>query len=288
MARALDRCLVCGGSLDQTVELRDGYRVLFCGVCRLGHLVPRPSPSAIAALYSGDYFEHEAADSPGYAEYEAMESEHRQAARMLLGQIARFGRPPGRLFDVGCGFGYFLQEAKEAGWTVAGSDLSPAAASNAAARVGNVVRQSIEDIDGSYDVITAWDVVEHVQDPLIAFQRVHAALAPGGVFAFTTPDTGSWDAVLLRQKWYGYTKVPEHLLYFNRSSVRALLDRSGLELALLRGWGFVRTLGFVTNQLGRTLLGRPVAVADRLPGKLRELPLFIPAIDLLAVARRSG
>lgn len=281
-------CVVCGGVLDRDRPAADPWRIRFCSGCGLGHLSPWPNPDSARQLYTADYFSRgPGSAAPGYADYAGMEREHLRAARLLLRQVGRFRQPPGALFDVGCGFGYFLEAARDRGWTAAGSDISPAAAQSAKQRVGSVVCQPMQEISGQYDAVTAWDVLEHVQDPLQAVGAVRDALCPGGIFAFTTPDTASWDAHLLGDRWYGYTKAPEHVLYFNKRSVRALMRAAGLELLLCRGWGFVRSGRFVAEGLSRIVLGRaPPQVARLLPRWLGEASFFIPAVDLLAIARR--
>jgi 2-polyprenyl-3-methyl-5-hydroxy-6-metoxy-1,4-benzoquinol methylase len=262
--------------------------VLFCVACGLGQLAPRPSASVLEQLYSESYFSHDSNEVVGYADYAAMEPEHRQGSRRLLAAVGAVKQPPGALFDVGCGFGYFLEVAELAGWTVSGSDVSPAAVRAAGARMNSVVCAPMEALTGSYDVVTAWDVLEHVQDPLVGLRRVRDALNPGGVLALTTPDTDSWDARLLGGRWYGYTKIPEHLFYFNRRSIRQLLELAGLELIACRPWGFVRSGKFLADRLGHLLGGHPLPMPRAVEAWLGERALFIPAIDLFATARRAG
>lgn len=215
-----------------------------------------------------------------------MDREHAIASRMLLRRIAASRSPPGRLHDAGCGFGHFLAAASEVGWTVSGSDISPAAVSEARARVGEVHLGSLADLSGSYDVVTAWDVIEHLDDPVSAATRIGQSLVVGGLLAITTPDTDSWDARLCRGRWYGYTKVPEHLLYFNRRSIATFMQTAGLQVVHQQQWGFVRSVNFMVRAVMDATLSRAAPIAERLVKPIGHRALFVPAVDMLVLARR--
>lgn len=100
----------------------------------------------------------------------------------------------GCLLDVGCGEGFFLAAAQRAGWTVTGCDFLPEGVARTTALIGTdrVSQADACDLpfpDGSFDVVTLWDVLEHLANPDAAIAEARRVLRPGGLLAFSTPNT---------------------------------------------------------------------------------------------------
>jgi SAM-dependent methyltransferase len=191
---------------------------------------PRPTAGALRALYSAGYFE-----SPdptwGYAVYQADRDSLRDKARRLLAVVERH-RPPGRLLDVGCAYGFTLEVARERGWQVVGVEAAGDVAAATQARLGVTVHPELIAAGlpaDSLDAVTLWDVIEHLPDPRSAAVEVHRVLKPGGLFSVVTPDVGSLAARLLGGRWEEMTKMPEHIFFFDRRSLSALLRSAGFE-----------------------------------------------------------
>ncbi len=143
----------------------------------------------------------------------------------------------GRLLDVGCGLGYFLERAGAAGWDVAGVEPSAAWANVAAERIGpqRVLAGTADDpaLDGQrFDLITAWDVIEHVFDPLPFLSRLARLLADGGRLFLRTPNLDYVLPVyrLRRRAGHDVELGPlNHVVYFTARTLAAALDRVGLD-----------------------------------------------------------
>ena len=138
--------------------------------------------------------------------------------------------PRARLLEIGCGSGEFLLEAKARGFRVEGLEYSKHASDVANARLSaSVVRVgSLETVSlaaGSYDIIAAFDVLEHLRNPAHGLECVYSALVTGGVLALVTPSLDSWSRQLLRRFWMEYKA--EHLTYFNKKSLTRLLEQTG-------------------------------------------------------------
>jgi 2-polyprenyl-3-methyl-5-hydroxy-6-metoxy-1,4-benzoquinol methylase len=144
-----------------------------------------------------------------------------------LAHVQRYRRS-GHLLDVGCHVGTFLTLAQQSGFEVAGVEPSRWGAEIANSRIdGKVHCGAIEDAplpEGGYDVITLWDVIEHLPDPALDIRAIHSALRPGGIFAVSTMDV---EAFGKRWPWY----MQMHLVYFSRQTLCEMLRREGFQIA---------------------------------------------------------
>lgn len=143
-----------------------------------------------------------------------------------------------RLLDVGCGLGFFLAAAQRRGWEVRGVDTSPAWVNLANARLGSerVQLASVERASlprGSFALVTVWDVIEHVFEPIPFLARLRELLAPGGRLFIRTPNIAygypvyAFRRVLLRHD--AELGPTNHVVYFTARTMRDALARAGLE-----------------------------------------------------------
>ena len=133
------------------------------------------------------------------------------------------GECQGRLIDVGAGDGVFVQQALIAGFDAYGVEPSPVGAHAANARCGErrVVCGLLANstADATYDIVTSWDVIEHVEDPLGLLISAAAHLRPGGWLVVETGNYQSADRLLAGKTWWAYH--PEHRWYFTPQVMRA-------------------------------------------------------------------
>jgi 2-polyprenyl-3-methyl-5-hydroxy-6-metoxy-1,4-benzoquinol methylase len=179
---------------------------------------------------------------------------------------------------VGAAAGFFMQEARAFGFQVTG--IEPCAQMAAHARGSGLdVRSALfEDFtleDGSKSVVTFLDSLEHFLDPRAALDKARRALEPGGLVVVHTPNVGSWAARIFRSRWPHFTP-PEHLHYFDRTSLRLMLERAGFALLSLTTLGHY----FSLQELSRRLLH-----AGGGGGRLGRRSVYIDAGDLFAIAK---
>lgn len=137
---------------------------------------------------------------------------------------------PGRLLDVGCGSGKFLNSMQLAGWEVEGIDFDAKAANSAFAKYGIQVcigtLESIRYTDNYFDAITMSHVIEHVPDPVALLQECHRILKPGGYLVAITPNINSWGHQKFGNNWRGL-EPPRHLHLFSPNTLRECARKAG-------------------------------------------------------------
>lgn len=241
-------CALCGSEQGRPMFRVDGSLIVRCTRCDLVRAATRPAAPRL--VYDADYYASDCAKG-GYANYVLDASINQLTFTERLRDIERRVGGKGRLLDVGCALGDFVAAAVEAGWDAEGVEISAYAAAEARARGLAVRSGTLEELrlpDASYDIITLYDVIEHVADPLATLHEIRRVLKPGGLLHIVTPNVGGLQARLLGRHWYHY-KPGEHLAYFSPRTLRALVERT--DLAWL-GWapsGSYVTISYVFNRL---------------------------------------
>jgi 2-polyprenyl-3-methyl-5-hydroxy-6-metoxy-1,4-benzoquinol methylase len=131
--------------------------------------------------------------------------------------------------DVGCGEGFFLSNASKAGYTAKGIEIAQDAAAYARREFGlEIEAKPFEELrfaENYFDVVTLWQVLEHVPYPLMILKEVHRVLNPGGMLVITTPDIESILAKIFRRKWWNVRML--HINQFTTKTLTNILKNSG-------------------------------------------------------------
>lgn len=259
-----------------------------CRACSLRFLHPQPTPEELERLYGSTYFSNQAPGSPGYDRY-VEEIEHH---RLTFADRLQLLPAPGReasLLDIGASIGIFVEQARRVGWEAEGVEPSAWAAEYARKTLGQPVRTGrLEDQGlppGRHDVITMWEVIEHLPDPALVLDEIHRLLKPGGILALSTPDAGSLVTRLLGHRWPGWKKVPEHLFFFDRRTLRTLLRRTGFDPFFWRTVPLTVSRRYLYDRLAQVV---PLPAPRWLPESWMQRPIRVnPGYDLMVMARRS-
>jgi SAM-dependent methyltransferase len=283
------RCLLCG-ELSPPRHAFASHELRYCSRCRLGQLAPLPTDTELAALYgTRDYYE--CSDLVGYAGYVEAAPQLRRTFAAKLAWLRRSG-PIASLAEIGCGPGYLLEVARDLGIRdLAGVDRNPWAVEQARAQGLDVRRGSVEVLPaaGRYDAIVMLDLLEHVPAPIPFLRAVRAHLHPHGRLLIMVPNIRSLLARVSGPRWVS-VKIPEHVLYYTRRSMRLTLDRAGLETTAMRAATQHVSLAFLLDRLGR--LAPRASACARAPIRLlglehRVLPVTNGSLDVLARARAA-
>ena len=251
-------CQLCGGA-DRRTKFRDGpFSVVTCEGCGLTYVTPRlRDASLIEQVYDEGYWSSASAAERGYSDYRTAAPLYRKTYRRRLRVVRRHFPKPGRVLDIGCAAGYFLEVMRDEGWDVMGLEPSAAILPQALARLGpervkGGLLGQVELGEGCYDLITMWDVIEHIPDPVAAVREVGKLLAPGGKFLLETQDVASLAARVLGKRWHHY-KHAEHIYHFNRSTLGRMMNEAGFEVLENRPWlgGKYVSLSFIAERSRR-------------------------------------
>jgi len=186
----------------------------------------RTEPAGASSLYDDEY---SASITGGFR------SEGSRAhARFTLRALGRFRPLPGRLLDVGCAGGDFLEVARDGGWDVRGVELQAASAQLARSKGITVYSPTVEQVPSHecFDAVTVLDVLEHVREPRAFLDGVCRHLKPGGLLYVDTPNYTSMFRRLLGRKWMAF--VPHHELLFSPQALAGLMSDAGLRVRYQR------------------------------------------------------
>jgi SAM-dependent methyltransferase len=155
-----------------------------------------------------------------------------------------------RLLDVGAYIGVFVEVAEAAGWKACGLEPSLWAAGIARDRRLSVINGTLDapELQGHlFDVVTLWDVIEHLEDPASELVKARQLLLPGGIIAIHTMDVDSVAARLMGPRWPWLMDM--HLHYFSRKSLRRLLEQSSFEVLWQGAQGRYVTMDYLVTRV---------------------------------------
>ncbi len=295
-------CIVCGDAGPHPeIYQRWNHVLVRCRTCALVFQHPQPSIGELEATHYND---------PGFTDllFGSLRAQTVALAkqRLELLQHLEVDKGPGRALDVGCSSGAWIELLAGRGWEPVGIEIGEATSSRARERLGLDVRTgTLETVSpslqpGSFDMVTFWDVLEHVPNPLSNLRLARTLLNPDGVLAITCPNIGGWFPRLSYHLFarttgvWEYPELPVHLYDFEPATLTRLLQQSGFE--------DVRTVTFNTDFshfAGTTLspeaLGRGPR-ASALKAAYRALRLVVYPLaraadrgnSMMVVARKSA
>ena len=271
-------CPLCGSDQRQfPFHLHRPYSVARCATCGLHYLYPRLTEIAMQEIYrQSSYYE---GGTCGYADtsYAAQEPALRATFKRLLRNLAKHGLIGGDLLDIGCGYGYLLDEARPFFDHRVGTEFSPRAAEIARATAAEVFVGGVERVPPEYkfDCVVAIQVIEHVYEPLSFVKGLAGHTKPDGHIVIATPDIGGALRKTMGRRWPSF-KVPEHVLYFDFRTLSALMKRVGLSDVRRLPYPHAFPFGLIAAKLALTI-----------PPLLARVKVWVPATTVAAYGRVS-
>lgn len=268
----------CASSDHQLLD-----RVVRCVSCEMVFLSPRPDTTLIQGGY-------EAVEDPVFVAQNPQRI--RTFARVTRSILDRTHyNPAGKdLLDVGCAGGAFPAAARDAGFNAQGIEPSRWLSSYARQTYGLEIRQGILTSgvypQAGFDVVSLWDVIEHVPEPHEILTIIHGLLRPQGYLWVNYPDIGSLTAKLMRWRWPFWLSV--HLHYYVRKTMQRQLEQAGFEVLFMTPHWQQLQLGYVLQRAAA--LAPPMVVFEKLVNGigLGSLPFTYNMGQTLVVARRKS
>ena len=245
-------CSACGRVTPQAFRFHaNGCAIWQCVTCGLGRADTKDFDPG--AYYTADYFSGGRSD--GYSDYRGAEPVLRREFAHSADFVRRFS-DGSRLLDLGCAYGFFLKEAAKRRFEVLGIELAEDAAESCRQAGLNVLSGIADEVNmtriGEVDVITMFDVIEHLPQPRESLALCVRYLKPGGVIVITTGDFASLAARWAGTKWRLMTP-PQHLWFFTKESLRRMATTLGLTMEHFEHPAKIVPLSLIMFQLRRMI-----------------------------------
>jgi SAM-dependent methyltransferase len=241
--RTLVPCPVCGKSAFTHLFFKGKDDLVKCRACGLALINPQPADAEIAALYTKDFYRPWGFDS----DYSSVAEMKVATFEKMLLAVEKYATR-GRLLDIGCATGFFLEAAIKRGWDPFGVELSDYSATIAQEKFGRdkIFKGTLEDAafkDRSFDAVFMVDLIEHVKNANRLLEEVNRIVKEGGIVAIVTPDFGSLSSKLMGKHWPHVH--PTHLYYYCHSTLKKLLQRHGFRIVKVAPPTKVLSVGYV-------------------------------------------
>jgi SAM-dependent methyltransferase len=215
-------CPVCNGTKLNSLWKVSGYTISRCGNCSLVFV-----QNLVTAEDLADHYRQAKDDAYDDTNVACLNYYYQK-----LGDLIRKRFPePGRILDLGCSRGWFLDVMT--GWECHGNEISVSDGSVARERYGDrIVIGSFEDYplrEGYFDVIAMQDVFDHFRDPMPTLEKCHRLLRPGGLIVIKVHNISCLYAKLTGSRFYAIIP-PSHLFYYNSRSLRCALANGGFQV----------------------------------------------------------
>ncbi len=245
-------CSVCGSEQYNLLYNVKGFDTVQCKKCEFVFVNPRVGNNDLYKMYSDNYFTNQN-EGYGYQNYELTSHLRSKTFQKWIEGIEPYlSKGKGLILDIGCASGTFLELMREKGWDVEAIELDKQMVEKLKGKNIKVFEKPFEEFtsDKKYQLITMFDVLEHIPDLKTTFEKLHELLDKDGIVVLITPDFSSTQRKVFGKKWFQY-KPQEHIQYFTPATLAKAIEPYGLTLVHTSPSGQYADTGFLFDRLNR-------------------------------------
>ncbi len=232
--KILCSCNLCNNESSKIIFVKNGFNLVQCSSCGLVYVGNPPSEAELEKLYSFGSGYH-----ARFIDESSMEFKHHlNLARQYYEMLEKY-KTQGRILDIGCSNGFFLKLARDNGWETYGLEMSKDTAELARKRYGlKVLTGTLQETSFTskfFDVVTLWDVIEHVENPMKTISIISKILKDDGIVVLLTPNIEglfpklSYKVANIINYW-PHPEPPRHLFQFSKKTIQKLLRLTGFNV----------------------------------------------------------
>ncbi len=265
---------------------RDFFR---CSACSLIFMNPQPSDDEIKKIYQQDYYQPWGLEDDVSLTAEMKIKNFHERLNAIECYASK-----GKILDIGCATGFFMQAAEARGWDVYGVEISSYSSEIAQNKFGidRVYNTTLDKAgleDEIFDTLFLSDLLEHVPDLSTFMQDASRILKKNGIIAIVTPNTEALSARILKKHWPHVKE--EHLFYFSPRSIQTLLEKFGFEIHKISSSPKLLSINYFTRQIASYHFPILSSVAKwltkKMPSGIGKKIITIPAGEMLVIAEKK-
>ncbi|MEQ1849903.1 MAG: class I SAM-dependent methyltransferase [Candidatus Peribacteraceae bacterium] len=251
------KCPLCNTSSSRLIFSEGIFSVVQCDACDIQFEKRQLDKNGLQKIYNThEYWSSSSPRSFGYASYLRESKNYLRTFALRIKGTPELTKKVGSVLDIGCGCGYFLEKMQERGWKCSGIDISKEASDEALKRANLHIQTGdeslLEGMESRFDIVSLWDVIEHLPEPVKSLKRIRNIIQPGGLLILETQNFQSFFARLLGKRWHHYKHL-EHLWHFSPQSIEQILKQAGFRVvrSSARHGGKYVSLGFIAERAKR-------------------------------------
>jgi 2-polyprenyl-3-methyl-5-hydroxy-6-metoxy-1,4-benzoquinol methylase len=227
-------CPTCGSDDSKPEMEKDHLSLVRCKQCALVYVSPAFNEEHYQQVYASDTYQ-EIVQELGEASHDYRVERFGTERVEIMSRYLSVDSKKARYLDIGCSTGFVLEAAQAAGWSATGVELNPSAAAfgqNRGLDIQNIGIEIANLEEEGFDAVSLFDVLEHLHDPQAMLKKAASYLRPGGILFLYVPNYDSASRILMGKDSH-FIWPTHHLTYYTPETLTDLIDRNGMELAML-------------------------------------------------------
>lgn len=273
-------CILCYSHSLQTIKGYEQHYLVKCKSCKFVFCEPIPSTEELEEHYKS------------YGRNDYLSPITIKRYHEILDSFEPY-RKTNKLIDVGCGVGYFLEAAKERGWEVYGTEFTDKAihiCSGKGIKMKKGILDSKNYMPEEFDIITSFEVIEHINNPIHELNSFHKLLRKGGLVYVTTPN---FNSILRYRLKSAYSNIcyPEHLSYYTPKTLKKVFTHTGFKTIKIESTGISISRLKQSKGIGNQKIISPSSDDEKIRNQIenkRHLQLLKKIMNIILTVSGKG